>query len=611
MKIFLCIFSMLILYIHAEPQRYYSPHALAKMSDGRILVAEHTGQSIAVLKNDKLHKKISLDGRPYGLTAIPGQSSKILVTYGDYYGFLAEIDLDSGKVLRKVRIGHTPMAPLYKDGKIYIATRLHDRIDVVDYKDFKKLKPFPASREPHDLALSPDGRFLFVANHLPNGPSNIEHVTAVINVIELKSGKRVKDIHLPNGSINLRDMTVSPDKKYLLVASTLARFQVPTNQIEKGWISTHAMNIIDISKQKIFQTFLLDDLYMGAANPWSSAFSDNAQQLFISHNATNEISIINWPALLEKLKKAPEAPDSTDPKILEEFEYLDKNPANDLNYLGDLRKRVTLNGMGPKAILYHDTKLYVTQYFSDDIGVLETKSFKTKSFKTTAISLGERKKVTPVRKGHMLFSDATLSFQKWLACTTCHPDSKTDAVNWDLLNDGMGNPRNTKNLLYAHFTPPTTITGCRSDAYVSVRSGIRHIQFVEVEEDKARAIDDYLKSLRPDKSPYLINGKLSVAALRGREIFHGDASCVDCHGGKYLTNMRMRNVGTGIGKEKNRKFDVPTLHEIWRSRPYLNDGRAATIRDVITTHNKNDLHGSTSQLSEQELKDLIEYVQSL
>ena len=29
-----------------------------------------------------------------------------------------------------------------------------------------------------------------------------------------------------------------------------------------------------------------------------------------------------------------------------------------------------------------------------------------------------------------------------------------DGLNWDLLNDGIGNPKNTRNLLYAHKTPP-------------------------------------------------------------------------------------------------------------------------------------------------------------
>ena len=45
--------------------------------------------------------------------------------------------------------------------------------------------------------------------------------------------------------------------------------------------------------------------------------------------------------------------------------------------------------------------------------------------------------------------------------------------------------------------------------------------------------------------------------------------------------------------------------------PYLNDGRAATMKDVLTTFNENDKHGKTSDFSEEQLAQLAEYVLSL
>jgi len=50
---------------------------------------------------------------------------------------------------------------------------------------------------------------------------------------------------------------------------------------------------------------------------------------------------------------------------------------------------------------------------------------------------------------------------------------------------------------------------------------------------------------------------------------------------------------------------------VWRTAPYLFDGRAVTMRDVLTTYNPEDRHGITSNLSEQEIADLIEYILSL
>ena len=58
-------------------------------------------------------------------------------------------------------------------------------------------------------------------------------------------------------------------------------------------------------------------------------------------------------------------------------------------------------------------------------------------------------------------------------------------------------------------------------------------------------------------------------------------------------------------------FDTPTLVEIWRTAPYLHDGSAATLREVLTVKNSNDQHGKTSQLTQQQIDDLAEYLLSL
>jgi cytochrome c peroxidase len=59
------------------------------------------------------------------------------------------------------------------------------------------------------------------------------------------------------------------------------------------------------------------------------------------------------------------------------------------------------------------------------------------------------------------------------------------------------------------------------------------------------------------------------------------------------------------------QFDTPTLIEVWRTAPYLHDGSAATVRDVLTTHNPNGKHGNTSCLTLSQVDDLIDYILSL
>jgi len=101
------------------------------------------------------------------------------------------------------------------------------------------------------------------------------------------------------------------------------------------------------------------------------------------------------------------------------------------------------------------------------------------------------------------------------------------------------------------------------------------------------------------ESPYLVNGRLSAAAAGGRQIFK-QAKCLDCHSGQFFTDMKKYDVGTGRGQGE--EFDTPTLAEIWRTAPYLQDGRAATIEEALTTCNSDDRHGVTSNLSQQQIR---------
>ena len=188
-----------------------------------------------------------------------------------------------------------------------------------------------------------------------------------------------------------------------------------------------------------------------------------------------------------------------------------------------------------------------------------------------------------------------------------------DALNWDLLNDGIGNPKNNKSLLLTFDTPPAMSTGVRETAEAAVRAGIRHILFTVQPSEVGDTLDAYLKSLKPVPSPHLVKGKFSVAAKRGGRIYRDpEVGCAKCHIAPLFTDLKPYDVGTaGLLDREVKEFDTPTLVEIWRTAPYLHDGSAVTIRDVLTTNNKNDQHGKTSHLTADQLNDLIEYLLSL
>jgi cytochrome c peroxidase len=186
-------------------------------------------------------------------------------------------------------------------------------------------------------------------------------------------------------------------------------------------------------------------------------------------------------------------------------------------------------------------------------------------------------------------------------------------LNWDLLNDGVGNPKNTKSMLLAHKTPPAMAEGVRPTAEAGVRAGLSGILFADRPEDEAAAIDEYLRSLKPVPSPHLVDGRLSPAAERGKKLFESDRTgCGDCHPAPLYTDLKPQKVGTRGAADYVDAFDTPTLIEVWRTAPYLHDGRHATIKELIVNgkHGAKDPAG-TRPLSEQEIDDLVEFVLSL
>ena len=103
---------------------------------------------------------------------------------------------------------------------------------------------------------------------------------------------------------------------------------------------------------------------------------------------------------------------------------------------------------------------------------------------------------------------------------------------------------------------------------------------------------------------------MSESARRGKEVFK-TAGCVQCHPHPYFTTKELVATGTATGLDEGKSILVPSLVEVWRTAPYLHDGRAKTVREAITTHNPGDIRGKTSSLNDRELEDLVNYVQSL
>lgn len=584
----------------AQPEPYLGPCALVASADGKSLYLANAGaRQVAWVDpvRQQVVRRIHVPARPTGLALSP-DGSELYVTSAAPRSTVCVLEADSGRETGRMRAGHTAMGPaVTPDGRrLYVCNRFDGDVSVFDLSTGRETARVPAVREPVAAAVTPDGRSVLVANHLPADRADRYYVAAVVTVIDTRSHQTTA-IRLPNGSNGVRDVCISPDGRHAYVTHVLSNYELVPSQVEQGWMNTNAISVLEVAGKRRINTVTLDEPYLGAANPWGVATTADGKWICVAHAGTHELSLIDAPTLLEKLQGLYTSP-------------VAGGIPNDRGVPGGLQRRIRLSGNGPRELAIVGGRAYVAAYFSDSLHVVDLQ--RADRAQPHTIRLGPAPQPTLRRRGEILFHDALICYQHWQSCATCHPDARADALNWDLQNDGVGNPKNTKSMLLAHQTPPAMSEGVRASAEAAVRAGMEHILFAGWVEKEARAIDAYLKSLRPVLSPHLVEGRLSPAARRGKALFESDrVGCNTCHPPPRYTDLRRHDVGTRGPYDLGDRFDTPTLVETWRTAPYLHDGRYTAVKQLLRQGRHGAGHGRLEELSRQELDELVEFVLSL
>jgi YVTN family beta-propeller protein len=582
---------------------YLGPGILAAAPDGTTLyvACEDACEVLWVsLPQGEIIRRAALPQSPTGL-ALTADGAQLYVTCAASVGTVVVFDTATGAMLRTLPAGHGACAPTVdqRRSRLYVCNRFDNDVSVLDLATGAETARAAVVREPVAAALSPTGRTLVVANHLPNARTNLEDsdpVSACVTIIDTRTFQTTS-LRLSYGATGLRGVCITPDGSYALVTHLLSNFTNVPFRVDMGWINVNVVSLIDLRARRVIGTIGIDQLQQGAANPWDIAATADGSWLCVAAYGTHELCVIPTAQLNNQRARRTMTPL---PGAWPIYPSLGES----------LWRRVALPGKGPRGVAVVGSTAYVAQYFSDSLAVVELDGSANPVVRT--IPLGPAPVLTQQRRGQMLFDDATICYQSWQSCASCHPDARADALNWDLMNDGVGNAKNSKSMVLAHVTPPAMSKGVRETAEQAVRSGISHILFAQRPEEEAAAIDEYLKSLKPLPSPHLVDGQLSAAAARGRLLFQSPRiNCQRCHPPPLYTDLKTHSVSKPQSRAVDNQFDTPTLVEVWRTAPYLHDGRYRTIRDVLVEGKHGLGRGQLDELSEQDIGDLVEFVLSL
>jgi DNA-binding beta-propeller fold protein YncE len=625
----------------STPIVYHSPFRVAFSPDGsQVAISDHTAGTVAVLQSPtgRVARQIQLGGKLTGVAWSPDGNS---VYVGDAAGgSVVHACLSRGTETR-LTSGPKPIdvALLPRRELLLIADSAGDSVTLRDLASQAAPRSIAAGREPFSLSVTPNERLVVVANRLPAGDASQPATSATVTLIDLDRERACATVDLPPNSTNVHGVCVSPDGHWAYAVHNLARAQLPTEQIEYGWINANAMTVIDLVRRRRYATVLLDRFNDGAANPFGVAVSPDGSVLWITLSGVHQLGrmdLVRLHTLLEQQERAGRAPAEQERGDADEvstargsMEYsdtwrlgIDDPTSVELvtshlpaeyghgRYLGNVFRRIDLPGNGPRGVAVSPggTLVAVAMYFSGTVVFVDGRTRKV----VRSVPLGEQPALALARRGEMVFHDANYCFQRWLSCATCHPDGRADGLNWDLMNDGIGNPKNTRSMLWSFRTPPAMSRGVRANMSVAAAAGFKHLLFQEPEPEALRAVEAYLESLAPETSPRLVQGRLAARARRGKTLFESPrVGCARCHPAPLYTDLQMHDVGTGSKPDESGRFDTPALVELWRTAPYLHHGRAATLRTLLTDLNPHDRHGRTSGLSSDEIDALIEFLESL
>jgi YVTN family beta-propeller protein len=572
-------------------------------ADGsRLLVANSDNGSVSVVDtaSRRVLHEIPVGDKLEGVSWVGSGSLAAVTVYREDKVVL--LDTATGSIVASMQVAAEPYGIVStRDGRhLYVSHEYPGSVSEIDPSAHKVLREIKAGRMVRGIALGPDERRVYVT----------EFYTGGLNAIDLVSGQIV-DSWRGHSTDNLaRQVTLHPrrPKAYLSHIRSIVD-RIDGNGSIFPHLTVYTLTPPGEGERRV--SFAMDT-YNGVyvvTNPWESALSPDGKRLYTIYAGTNDMNV----------------------------SQVNDDDYREIERIG----RAVRVGQNPRAVRVSPdgATVYIYNALDFEVGVYDA----------TAMSLrGTIKVCAPPKtpewvRGKILFNTALppMSSRRWVACASCHPDGHADGRVWHN-PEGL---RKTTALFGMAHTHPLHWSADRDEAQdfeYTIRSKLmqgvgllngpmkRKTGFEKTELDEPLAgrskdldaLAIYCNSFDFTLSPHnSAAGQLAPAAARGKQLFFSEAvGCASCHGGPYYTDSNLKkpfilhDVGTGNADPSEKMgpaYDTPTLLGIYRTAPYLHHGMAKTLRDVLTTYNRDDRHGKTSHLKSNELDDLVEFLKAL
>lgn len=574
------------------PELDRSPVDLALSADGGWLVsANQTSDSVSLVAtgDGRVLHEIQVGRRPAAIALTP--DDRTVLVSGSYSGEVTVLQVAGGRLERigSVLVGFEPHGiAVTPDGRsAWAALAAGDRIVQIDLSRREVVAEVPVERWPRYLDIARDGKRLAVGCSGGRG----------MTVVDLET--RQVAFSQRFGGLNIGHVRISRDGLFAHFPWMIYQQNpITAGNIRLGWVLASRLGRVRLDKATRREAISLDPRGQAVADPHGLDLTPDERYAVVSASGTHEL-------LVYRLRELPWMDyggpgDHIDPALLADRERFFRIPAG---------KRPMGLRIAPDG-----RTVYVADYLDNAIQVVDLEA----RAQVRRIALGGPEQPSLARQGEAIFYDARRSLDQWYSCHTCHYEGGTNAEAMDTLNDGSSFSFKTVLPLYdVAETGPWTWHGWQTDLRAAIEKSLRDTMLGPAPTaDDVEAVVAFLSTLRRPPNPHRSHrnpdGSLSPAAERGRQIFESEqAACTVCHHGPHFTDGQIHDVGLGSRGDRYRGFNTPSLLGVGQKVRLLHDGRARSLDELLIGPHAPEKVAGSRPLSDDERRDLIEYLKSL
>ena len=595
----------------AVAPRYKTPLNLAISPDGRELyVACEASDSVVVvdIPSHRAVAEIEVGGQPNDVTfSRGGKLAYVTNRLGDS---VSVIDVEARRVIRTAPVGDEPHGILLDEAneRMYVLNTSADSISVLDVETMAEVKRLAASRSPWSLALSPDGKTIAVTNTLSRSVPFRTPSVSEVTLIDTERGGVVNRVAIPGTNL-LQGVAWHPSGEFALITLNRTKNLVPMTRLLQGWTITNGLGVI--WRDGRVDQVLLDEPHLCFPDPADVAISPDGKYALVTSSGSDRVAVVDVARLISMLRVASayEREHVFPNHVGKPTEFVDKHIATRNSPRG-----VTFAADGKTA--------FVANALDDSVTVIDVEKLEA----IQRIDLGGPKEITKGRYGERLFHSANIAFHRQFSCHTCHPDGHVDGLTYDIEPDGIGiGPVDNRTLRGIFDTAPFKWEGTNPSLQrqCGPRLAVFFTRIDPFTPEELDALTRYICTIpRPPNRYRPVGGELTRAQRSGKAMFERmmtndgrvipvENRCVTCHFPPLYTDRSRQDIGSKMALDRESRFDVPHLNNIYDSAPYMHNGISPTLEEIWTRYNPYDKHGVTNDMTKDQLNDLIEFLKTL